>query len=326
MMSKILSSNIDLNELIWTEKYRPANVSSCIIPEKVKTHIQSLIDSNQMTNMIFTGIQGSGKTSLALAICNELDYDVLMVNGSNEGRLIDTLRNKITNFAATLSVSGAKKCVILDEADYIPEETVQPALRNFIEEFSRIGVLFIMTCNNLDRIIAPLQSRCSIIDFTYDKKTALDLKAKMALRVKQILKDEGVKIESANIIPALVQKYFPDNRRLLNELQLNTANGTLDSSALSSVNQTDFDELVGYLKARNVKSAREWVALQSYIGVPELAKWLYNEMYNISNTKTMANYISILAEWCYKSSMMADKEIAMIAMLVDIMSQIEFKD
>lgn len=316
---------IDLNDLIWTEGFRPKNVDECILPKKLKKHIKSLIKKDTIPNMIFSGIQGSGKTSLALAICNELGYEVLMINGSNEGRLIETLRTKITNFASSMSLDGSKKCVILDEADYIPEETVQPALRNFIEEYSRAGVVFIFTCNNLTRIIEPLQSRCSLIDFNISKDESMDMKIELIKRLQFILKQENITIASDEILPKLVQKFFPDIRRLINHLQLTTGSGILDSSALTIVEKSEYTELVQYLKDKNVKAAREWIALQSYIGVPELTKFLYNEMYKISETSTMAEYITILADWNYKSAFMSDKEIAMAALVVDLMTQINFK-
>ena len=319
---------VNIDNISWAEKYRPKTIDEVILPTSLKKKVKSLIKNDNIPNMIFHSTSpGTGKTSLALAICNELGYDVLMINGSNEGRLIDTLRTKVTNFASSVSLEGNKKCVIFDEADYIPEETVQPALRNFMEEFDKLGVAFIFTANNVNRIIEPLRSRCSTIDFSFDKKDVSKLKLEIAKKSLDILKAENITIESDEILPTMIQKLFPDNRKLINELQFKTADGKLDSSALTNIaDKSELVELITLLKGKNFKSIREWVALHPYIDLQTISSYLYNNMLKITKATTAPEFIIILADWSYKQSFMTDKELAITAMLVDLITQIELTE
>lgn len=313
------------SDLVWEETYRPKTIAECILPASAKSFFTSIVSKGEMPNMLLTGPAGVGKTTVARALCNELDYEVLIINGSNEGRLIDTLRNKITQFASSMNLTGQKKCVLIDEADYLPTDTVQPALRNFIDTFSAAGVKFIFTCNYPEKIIEPLQSRCAVVDFTIGKSDFLPMMGQAAKRVQFILKNENIEIENETVMLKIVKKYFPDMRRLLNEIQYKTSTGKLTTDALSGVVNSDLVELTRYLADRSVKEARIWVAEQPYLSVEVITKGLYDNMYNICSTDTMAQFIITLADWQYKSSFMPDKELAIIAMFVDLMMQCELK-
>lgn len=312
-----------LKDIIWEEKYRPRTIEDCIMPVATKQFFMSLVKKKELPNLLLSGPAGTGKTTAALALCNELNYETLMINGSNEGRLIDTLRSKITSFASQMSLSGQLKCVIIDEADYLPQETIQPALRNFIDEFSKSNVKFIFTCNYPNKIIDPLHSRCAGIDFTIPKDEALPLMAEAVKRIKFILESEKVEIENTTILIKLAQKHFPDMRRLVNEVQFKSGTGTLDSSALTGVVNTEFKELIEHLVNKDAKRTREWVASQPYLSIEDIARDLYNNMNSICSKNTMAQYIATLADWSYKSNFMPDKEIAVVAMLVDLMVNTE---
>lgn len=308
-----------IKTMIWEEKYRPATIDECILPSATKNFFQSMVNKRELPNLLLSGPAGTGKTTAALALCNQLDYEVLMINGSNEGRLIETLRNKITNFASQMSLSGQLKCVLIDEADYLPQDTIQPALRNFIQEFSKSNVKFIFTCNYPNRIIEPLHSRCAVIDFTIPKEESMQLMGQAAKRIKSILSTENITIDSDTVLIKLVQKYFPDMRRLVNEIQYKTGAGSLESSALTGVVNTELKTMVSLLAKRDAKGTREWVATQPYLSLEDIVRDLYDNMNSICSKDTSAQFISIIADWSYKSTTMPDKEIAVIAMLVDLM-------
>lgn len=311
----------------WVEKYRPCNIDELIVPKATKTKIKALMASDSIPNMLFySPTPGTGKTSTALAICNSLNLQPLMINGSNEGRLVDTLRNKIIPFASSMSLDNKRKCIIIDEADYMPEEMIQPALRNLIEEFNRVGVVFIFTCNNVSRIIEPIRSRCALIDFTINKSDAKEMRLGLLQRAIEILKLENIKIENAEILPKMVQLYFPDNRRFINELQLATTDGVLDNSALTpAMSDSEISELIENLKGKRVKSTREWIALNAHISIEIITKHLYDNMYELIKQESMADFILIIANWNYKTSFMADKEIGIAACLTELMMSCEFK-
>lgn len=319
---------MDILSKSWVEKYRPKNIDELIIPADTKAKIKSFIDSESVPNMLFfSPTPGTGKTSTALAIAATLDFDVLMINGSNEGRLIETLRTKVVNFASVMSIAGKKKCIIIDEADYMPEESIQPALRNMIEDFNKIGVVFIFTCNNVDRIIDPIKSRCALIDFSVRKENAKELKFALLERVAQILKAENIKIENESILPALIKLYFPDNRRLLNELQLATSDGILNTTALSpQLTGDSLVDLVDIVKQRKLKSMREWVGQNPNISIQTINRYFYDNAYDIFEAQSISDFILIAGNWNYKSSFSTDKEIAITANLTEIMSTCTFTE
>lgn len=312
--------------MIWEEKYRPKTIDECILPSATKKFFQSMVNKKELPNLLLSGPAGTGKTTAALALCNQLDYEVLMINGSNEGRLIETLRNKITNFASQMSLSGQLKCVLIDEADYLPQDTIQPALRNFIQEFSKSNVKFIFTCNYPNRIIEPLHSRCAVIDFTIPKEESMTLMAQAAKRIKEILTKENITVDNDTVLLKLVQKYFPDMRRLVNEIQYKTGAGSLESSALTGVVNTELKALVSLLAKRDASGARAWVATQPYLSLEDIVRDLYDSMSVICSKDTMAQFISIIADWSFKSTTMPDKEIAVIAMLIDLMINTELTE
>lgn len=315
-----------LKDIIWEEKYRPSTIEECIMPTATKAFFMSLVKKKQLPNLLLSGPAGTGKTTAALALCNELDYETLMINGSNEGRLIDTLRNKITAFASQMSLSGQLKCVIIDEADYLPQETIQPALRNFIDEFSKSNVKFIFTCNYPNKIIEPLHSRCAGIDFTIPKDEALPLMGQAARRIKYILETEEVKVTNDDVLLKLVKNYFPDMRRLVNEIQFKTGSGSLEANALTGVVSTELKVLISYLVKKDAKATREWVASQPYLSIEDIVRDLYANMNKICSKQTMAQFISTIADWSYKSNFMPDKEIAVVAMLIDLMINTELSN
>lgn len=321
-MSKLLS------KIIWEERYRPTEIEDCILPKAAKKQFETMIQKQEMPNLLFYGPPGIGKTTTALVLCKALNYETLMINGSNEGKFIDTLRNKIANFASSLSLTGQKKCVIIDEADYLPKDTVQAALRHFINEYSQAGVKFIFTCNYPDKLIEPLHSRFAGVDFTIQTDEALSLMGQMAKRVQFILNDVGLEGSDNTVMLKIVQKHFPDMRRVLNEIQLKTASGTLplDAAALSGLVMTELHDLVKFMANGQVKEIRGWIASQPYISMEDISRSLYENMYGMCSKGTMAQFITTLAEWQYKSSFMPDKEIAMMAMFVEILLQCDIHE
>lgn len=262
-------------------------------------------------------------TTLAKAICNELDYDYLMINGSNEGRLIDTLRNTITQFASTVSFEGKRKCVIIDEADYMTTESVQPAFRNFMDEFSK-NCTFILTCNFPNRIIDPIHSRCASIDFTIPQNEQDALLKQVVMRIFGILKDNNVTYDKVSV-GKIVKKFFPDFRRTLNELQQLSAIGPITPDSITALDTSNIDDLVNILKAQNFTDMRKWVASTPNIDISGVCKKLYNNATNFMKTESIPQLVLHLADYQYKDYFVADKEINLAAMLLMIMSDCEFK-
>ena len=250
-----------MNEFLWCEKYRPQLIQDVILPKNIKTTFEDIVNGGELHNMLLTGTPGLGKTTVAKALCNELKLDYLLINGSEESG-IDTLRTKIKQFASTISLQGGYKVVILDEADYLNPQSTQPALRGFIEEFSA-NCRFILTCNFKNRIIEPLHSRCSVIEFNLAKKDMPPLLAVMMQRIEYILNEEGVSFEK-QVLAELIMKHMPDWRRVINELQRYSTSGTIDSGILVQLSDVSIDNLMSALKDKNFKAMRQWVAAVSY--------------------------------------------------------------
>ena len=246
------------DNILWVEKYRPDMIEDCILPDSTKDIFQSIVESGELPNLLLFGTSGVGKTTVAKALCNQLKTDWLMINGSDEGRMIDTLRTTISSYASTVSLSGGKKVIIIDEADYMNKDSVQPAMRGLIEEFSN-NCRFIFTCNYKNRIIPALHSRCSVVDFQIPKEEKPELAQKFSAAVLSILDGEGVKYKP-DVVAQLVVKFFPDFRRVLNELQKHSIGGTIDPNVLKSSSNENFDELVGFLKKKDFTKMRKWVA------------------------------------------------------------------
>ena len=245
-----------MNEFLWVEKYRPQTISDCILPDGLKQTFQEYVDAGEISNMLLCGTAGTGKTTVARALCNELGCDYIVINGSDESG-IDVLRTKIRDFASTVSFESKAKVVILDEADYLNPQSTQPALRNFMEEYSK-NCGFILTCNFKNRIIEPLQSRCSVVDFLFPKKLAPSLAGSFFERVKSILEQEQVKYDE-KVLAEIIQRHFPDWRRVLNELQRYSVSGIIDIGILSNSSQNAFKSLISLLKGKQFGDMRKWV-------------------------------------------------------------------
>ena len=311
-----------MNNTLWVEKYRPTKIEDCILPDEIKTTFQSIVDSGEIPNLLLTGSPGIGKTTVAKALCNQLDCDWLMINGSDEGRMIDTLRTTVVNYASTVSLSGGKKVIVIDEADYMNKDSVQPALRGVIEEFSK-NCRFIFTCNFKNRIIPALHSRCSVVDFRISKDAKPALGMEMLENVKRILNEEGVEYEES-VLVQLVLKYFPDFRRVINELQKYSLNGIIDEDILKQSSDENFNELFVALKGKDFSGMRKWVAQNIDNDHVRLYRQIYDTLNNRFEKKSIPQAVLTIADYSYKSAFVADQEVNMVACLTEIMMDCEF--
>ena len=311
-----------MDHMLWVEKYRPQKIEDCILPDAIKTTFQEYVNRKEIPNLLLSGSAGVGKTTIAKALCNEIGCDYLVINGSDEGRMIDTLRVKIRNYASSVSLAGGRKVVIIDEADYMNADSVQPAMRGAIEEFSS-NCSFIFTCNFKNRIIDPIHSRCSVVDFKINGS-----KAKMAAsffkRVEWILEQENIKYDK-EVVAAVITKHFPDNRRILNELQRYSVSGTIDKGILSSVADVQLNDLVGALKEKDFAATRKWVTSNLDNDPTKVYRKLYDSLYELLKPSSVPQLVLILAKYQYQSAFVADHEINMIACLTEIMVDCEFK-
>jgi DNA polymerase III delta prime subunit len=309
-------------EFLWVEKYRPRTIEDTILPVELKTVFQQFVDQKNIPNLILSGSAGVGKTTVARAMLEELGCDYIVINGSMNGN-IDTLRNEILNFASSVSLSGGRKYVILDEADYLNANSTQPALRNFMEEFSR-NCGFILTCNFKNRIIEPLHSRCSVIDFKINKKDMAKLAVQFLKRTENILTLENIDFDKA-VVAQVIQKHFPDWRRVLNELQRYSATGKIDSGILSNLQEISLKELVGMLKGKDFSGIRKWVAENLDNDQNDVFRKLYNTCSEfLANKQSEAQLILILAKYQYQAAFAADQEINLMACLTEMMIDLEY--
>lgn len=308
-------------EFLWVEKYRPKTIEDTILPCDLKKTFQQFVDQKNIPNLILSGSAGVGKTTVARAMLEQLGCDYIIINGSMNGN-IDTLRNEILNFASAVSLSGGRKYVILDEADYLNANSTQPALRNFMEEFSR-NCGFILTCNFKNRIIDPLHSRCSVIDFKISKKAIAKLATQFFKRVTFILEHEKIEYDQ-KVVAEVINKHFPDWRRVLNELQRYSATGAIDTGILVNLQEVSIKDLIKYLKKKDYTEVRKWVK-NNLDTDPNI---LYNEFYNISSeimpAQDCAQLVLILARYQYQNAFSANAEINFIAFLVEVMMNCEF--
>ena len=311
-----------MQEFLWVEKYRPQKIDDCILSLDLKRVFTNIISKGELQNMMFTGTAGTGKTTVARALCNELDLDYIVINGSEESG-IDTLRNKIKQFASSVSLSGGYKVVILDEADYLNPQSTQPALRGFIEEFSA-NCRFILTCNFKNRVIEPLHSRCSVIEFGMPKKERDSLAGQFMQRVQQILAVESINSDPT-VLAELIIKYFPDFRRTLNELQRYSNFGKIDSGILVNVSDVSFDSLMNALKVKDFKKMRQWVADNIDTEPAAMFRKLYDNMNDFVEPQSIPQLVLILADYQYKNSFVADHELNMVACLTEVMAGVKFK-
>jgi len=311
-----------MQEHLWVEKYRPTTLSDCILPSQLKKDFGLILKQKELQNMLLTGTAGTGKTTVAKALCKELNLDYIIINGSEESG-IDTLRNKIKQFASSVSLEGGYKVVILDEADYLNPQSTQPALRGFIEEFSS-NCRFILTCNFKNRIIEPLHSRCSVIEFGIPKGQKQSIAAGMMERLEHILTSEGVSYEQP-VLAELIMKYFPDFRRTINELQRYGVSGSIDSGILVNVNDVSVGNLMSHLKLKDFRKMRQWVADNIDIEPAAMFRKIYDSSTEYVNPQSIPQLILILADYQYKDSFVADHELNMVACLTEIMAGVEFK-
>lgn len=308
-------------DFLWVEKYRPKTIEETILPCDLKETFQQFVDRKNIPNLILAGSAGVGKTTVARAMLEQLQCDYIVINGSMNGN-IDTLRNEILNFASAVSLSGGRKYVILDEADYLNANSTQPALRNFMEEFSR-NCGFMLTCNFKNRIIEPLHSRCSVIDFKINKKAMAKLAAQFFKRVTNILEAEKIEYDKA-VVAEVINKHFPDWRRVLNELQRYSATGKIDTGILANMTESSIKELVTFLKDSNYTEIRKWVKNNLDTDV----NYLYNQFYDISSDicskQTAPVMVLQLAKYQYQNAFSANPEINFLAFLVEVMINCEF--
>lgn len=308
------------DQFLWVEKYRPRKINDCILPGELKVVFKQFIKDGQLQNMLFCGAAGVGKTTVARALCEELGLDYIVINGSEESG-IDVLRTKIKQFASTVSFDGGTKVVILDEADYLNPNSTQPALRGFIEEFSK-NCRFIFTCNYKNRIIAPLHSRCSVIEFKIPKDEKLKIVVSFFKRITEILKNEHITFDP-KVVAKLVEKYFPDYRRCLNELQRYSVSGSIDEGMLISIADVNMNELIEALKEKDWKKMRSWVVNNLDNDSNTLFRKIYDSL--ITYTSQVPQLIIIIADYQYKAAFVADQEINLAACLTEIMASVELK-
>ena len=309
-------------DFLWVEEYRPKTIDDCILPQSLKTLFQSFIDKGEISNMLFSGTPGVGKTTVAKALCEQMNCDWIMINGSEEGG-IDVLRNKIKNFASTVSLSGGKKVVILDEADYLNPQSTQPALRGFVEEFHK-NCRFILTCNFKNRIIEPLHSRFSNIEFRINNKDKPKLASQLMDRAVYILKEQHIEYEDKALV-GLITKHFPDFRKLINELQRYSVSGAIDAGVLVNISDENLKSLTGHLKAKEFGDMRKWVVNNLDNDPVKIFRKIYDSLNTTLQPETIPHAILIIADYQYKSAFVADQEINLVACLTELMSQVKFK-
>jgi len=310
------------DHFLWVEKYRPQTIEDCILPEKTKATFKEFLKKGEVPNLLLCGTAGTGKTTVARALCEELGCDYIVINGSDEGRQIDTLRTKIKSFASSISFENKTKVVIIDEADYLNRESVQPALRAFIETFSE-NCRFIFTCNYKQKIIDPLHSRTTVIEFRTDKKDQPVLASKFMKRMQFVLEAEGVTYKD-KVLAELLMKYIPDYRRVLNELQRYSSSGTIDEGILSNISDINTKDLISSLKDKDWKKMRQWVANNVDTDPQGIFRYIYDSL--LPEIKTVPQMVLLIADYQYKAAFVADQEINLTACLTEIMASIQFKD
>lgn len=312
----------DTTEYLWVEKYRPKLIDECILPKNIKQTFKDMISSGESQNLLLSGGAGCGKTTVARALCEELEAEYILINCSESGN-IDTLRTTIRDFASTVSLSNSKKVVILDEFDYSNAQSIQPALRGAIEEFAN-NCRFILTCNYKNRIIEPLHSRCTTVEFRIPNKEKPVLASKMLGRVKDILKKEGIEYEE-EVVVELIRKHFPDFRRIINELQRYSISGLIDVGILSTIGEVNIKDLMKYMKDKDFGGVRKWVVKNIDNDQTQMFRKIYDGIYDYITPQTIPLVILILGDYQYKAAFVADSEINMTACLVQIMMEAEFK-
>jgi DNA polymerase III delta prime subunit len=310
------------DEFLFVEKYRPINITETILPVELKQTFQSIVDGGELPNMLFSGTAGTGKTTVARAMCEQLGVDYIIINGSEEGN-IDTLRGKIKQFASSVSLQGGYKVVILDEADYLNPQSTQPALRGFIEEFSK-NCRFILTCNFKNRVIEPLHSRCSNYEFNFSKKVMAGLCGEFMDRAQFILNHEEISFNNETLAQ-LIMKHAPDWRRVLNELQRHSISGQLETVSIITDVNDNYNVLFKSLKSKDFKKMRSWVVNNMDVEPASIFRGIYDAMYEYVQPQSIPQLVLILADYQYKNSFVADHELNLVACMTEIMANVEIQ-
>ena len=311
-----------METFLWVEKYRPITVESCVLPSELKETFGEYVKNKSIPNLVLSGGPGVGKTTVAKAMIEQIGATYIMINGSEESG-IDVLRTKIKNFASTVSLSGGRKYIILDEADYLNAQSTQPALRGFMEEFHK-NCGFILTCNYKNRLIEPLHSRCSVIDFVIPNKEKPILAKEFFGRVTDILKKENIKYDK-RVVVELATKYFPDWRRILNELQRYSASGQIDAGLLVNISEVNIHELMVSLKKKEFTNVRKWIVQNLDNDPVRIYRLIYDSLYDFVDDSTIPHAVVFIGDYSYKSAFVADQEINLLACLTEMMAQCKFK-
>ena len=313
-----------MSDFIWVEKYRPKTIEECILPKTTKQTFQDFVEKGEIPNMLLSGPPGIGKTTVAKALCHQLGADYYVINGSDEGRFLDTVRNNAKNFASTVSLTSESKhkVIIIDEADNTTSD-VQLLLRASIEEFSK-NCRFIFTCNYKNKIIDPLHSRCSVVDFSVNKKDKPTIAAQFFARINHILDKENIKSDK-KVVAELISKHFPDWRRVLNECQRYSVGGEIDSGILASFSDVSINDLTKNLKEKNFSEVRKWVNTNLDNDTTLLFRRIYDSLYETLVVSSIPAAVLVLAKYQYQVAFVADQEINLLACLTEIMVECEFK-
>ena len=311
-----------MDTFLWVEQYRPKTVDDCILPQSLKDTFKEFVEQGNIPNIILSGGPGVGKTTIAKAVLDEIGATYMMINGSEESG-IDVLRTKIKNFASTVSLEGGRKYLILDEADYLNPQSTQPALRGFMEEFHK-NCGFILTCNYKNRLIEPLHSRCSVIDFTIPKSEKPSLASEFMKRMIFILQNENVEYDK-KVLVEVIQRHFPDWRRILNELQRYSVSGRIDAGILVDMAEINIKELMKFMKEKEFTNVRKWVVNNLDMDSVRLYRSIYDSLYTFLDHSTIPHVVIVLAEYQHKSAFSADQEINLLACLTEIMARGKFK-
>ena len=311
-----------MEDFLWVEKYRPKTISECVLTSGLKQTLSEFISKGDLPNLILSGGPGVGKTTAAKALIEELGLTYMMINGSEESG-IDTLRVKLKNYASTVSLHGGRKYLILDEADYLNAQSTQPALRGLIEEFHK-NCGFILTCNYKNRLIPPLHSRCSVVDFTIQKSEKKELAEQFFKKVMNILIVENIKFEP-KAVAEVINKFFPDWRRVINELQRYSVSGRIDAGILVDISEINIKELMRFMKDKEFTNVRKWIINNIDNDPTRLFRRLYDNLYDYMDGSSIPHVVVILGEYQYKAAFVADQEINMLACLTEIMARGKFK-